>query len=114
MHVMMEMHAWSWAHVCVTEQHMDMTQPAHAAVVNATPQADVAPPAPPLLPLLPPPPPPLLDPLPAPVDEHAVLQLCWTQLLIPCADERHEGLTVIFDTQACELWAELLYWPFGQ
>jgi hypothetical protein len=106
MHVMMETHAWSCAHVCVTEQHLDMTQLAHDAVVNAIPHAAVMPPPllpPPLLPLPPPPLPPPLDPLPPPVDRHDVLQLCWMQLFIPCADERHDALTVTLEMQACEL-----------
>jgi hypothetical protein len=91
-----------------------MMQLAHEAPLNAIPHAAVAPP-----PLPPPPPPPLppplpLDPLPPPVDRHVLAQVCWTQLLIPCADDRHDGLTVTFDRQACDIWAEALYWPFGQ
>jgi hypothetical protein len=88
----------------VTEQHFDMTQLAHVAVVNAIPQAAVMPP--------PPPPPP--DPLPPPDDRHALLQACWRQLWIPCAAERHEGLAVTFAMQASDCWAELLYCPFAQ
>jgi hypothetical protein len=110
---MMETHAWSWAHACVTEQHLDMTQPAHEAVVNAIPQAAVMPPPLPPPPLPPPPPPPL-DPPPPPDDRHAPLQLCSMQLWIPCADERHAGSSVIFDMQACDASAAALYWPFGQ
>jgi hypothetical protein len=115
-HVMMATHAWSWAHACVCEQHWDMTQLAHEALTNPIPQAAIMPP--PLPPLPPPPPlpplPPPFDPLPPPIDRHALLQLCWTQLLIPCAEERHDGLVVIFDMQACDVWAATLYWPFGQ
>ena len=107
-HVMMFTHAMSWAHVCVTEQHLDWTQLAQEVPTNEIPQAAVTPP------LLPPPLPLPFDPLPLPVDVHALAQLCWRQLLIPCAEERHDGLLVIFDMQACEVCAMTLYWPFGQ
>jgi hypothetical protein len=108
---MMPTHAWSWAHVCVTPQHLDMTQLAHEVLEKAIPHAAVMPPPLPPPPLPPPPPPPL-DPLPWP--EHALLQLPWTQVLIPSADDRHEGLTVAFARHASDIWAEALYWPFGQ
>jgi hypothetical protein len=67
-HVMMLTHAMSWAHVCVTEQHLDWTQLAHWEPTNAIPQAAIVPP--------PLPEPPLPDPLPLPVEVHALLQLC--------------------------------------
>jgi hypothetical protein len=111
-HVMTETHAWSWAHACVTEQQFAMTQLAHEADVNAIPQAPVMPPPLPPPPLPPPPPP--LPPLPPPDDKHGLLQLCSTQLWIPWADERHEGSSESFEMQACDAWAEALYWPFGQ
>jgi hypothetical protein len=94
----------------VAEQQLVMTQLAHDSPTNTIPHAATLPPPP-----LPPDPPPLpLDPWPPPVDRHELLQLDMRQLLIPCAAERHDGLTVTFDTQACDCWAELLYWPFGQ
>ncbi len=113
MHVMMPRQPSSDAHDCVTEQHLAMTQLAHVAVVKTTPQAGVMPPAP----LLPPPP---FPPLPPPLllllldGWHALVQLCWRQLFTDCADDRHEGLAVTFDTHACDVWAEPLYEPFGQ
>lgn len=110
MHVMMATHAMSWAHACVSEQQEAWTQLAHELFVNEIPQAAVEPPP------LPPPPPLLLpvDPLPPPVEVHALLQLCWRQLLICCAEERHAGLVVTFDMQACDACSMALYWPFGQ
>jgi hypothetical protein len=108
MHWMMEVHAMSWAHACVCWQQLAWTQLAHALLVKSIPQAATEPPPlPPLPPLAPLPLP--FDPLPVPVEVHALLQLCWRQLLIPCAEERHAGLLVIFAMHACEVWAETLY-----
>jgi hypothetical protein len=116
MHVMMPMHPSSPAQAWVVEQHCDVTQFAHAGLVNATPQAAVMPPAPPpalALPPLLPLPPPLDSPLPL-ADSHTLAQLWPTQLFTICADDKHDGFAVTLDRQLWDVWADALYAPFGQ
>jgi hypothetical protein len=111
-HVMIPMHAESFAQVCVSEQHIDEMQEAQDADVITNPQADVPPPppasalGPPELPPPPPelPPPPPLDP---PVTfEHWLEQFCEAHVAMFCSAEVQDEVDDVHD-------AEELYMPLG-